>query len=150
MIEHTITPDMLPGILAEIAAITTSDVAIALARAYGGRRLYIPEQVPERHSLINLVGRPAALVIASSLGGERHDIPAARTILRWADAHRLRAAGNTHAEISAKLNITQAHVSKLLAGAPRGSLPAAGRDREIRRAQRSTDARQMNLFERID
>jgi hypothetical protein len=145
MTEPQITSDALPGILAEIARITTVEVATILARTYGGRRLYVPARVPDQHPLTRLIGRPAALLIAAHLGGERHNVPAARTILRWVDAHRLRAEGKTHPQISAALGITQLHVSRLLAGAPIGAKPETGAKDPVPRRVR--DTRQMTLFD---
>lgn len=146
MTEALIQADMLPGILAEIARLTTPDIAIAVARKHGGRRLYIPARVPDQHPLSDLVGRSAAVLIAQHFGGERHDVPAARTILRWYDAHRLRADGKTHAQISELLSLTQMYVSRLLAGAPIGEREAISEARRHEKAQIPRDGRQMSLF----
>jgi len=143
---HAITADMLPGILAEIARITTPEIAITVARKHGGRRLYIPKLPPDQHPLCALVGRAAAMLIAERLGGDRCEIPAARTTLRWADAHSLRAEGMTHAQISERLGITQLHVAALLAGAPIGEAQAVKQAKAALRQARQNDGRQMTLF----
>jgi L-alanine-DL-glutamate epimerase-like enolase superfamily enzyme len=145
MTDQIITADMLPGFLADLARITTPEIAITIARKHGGRRLYIPRQPPVDHPLCDLVGRAAALLIADHLGGDRHEVPAARTILRWDDAHRLRASGKTHAEISELLNLTQAYVSRLLAGAPIGTREAPLQPRQTRKSQTDRQ-RQLVLF----
>lgn len=144
VVGHVITAEQLPGLLADIARITTPEIAIAVARQHGGRRLYIPRTPPIDHPLCDLVGRQAALLIAEHLGGDRYEVPAARTILRWADAHRFRAQGMSHAQISQALGITRDHVAQLLAGAPIGEIQAAKAMKA--KVEKPRDGRQMTLF----
>jgi len=146
MADQIITADMLPGLLGDIARITTPEIAIAVARKHGGRRLYIPRQPPPDHPLCDLVGRTGALMIAEYLGGDRYEVPAARTILRWADAHRLRNEGLSHAQISEALDITRDHVAALLAGAPIGEAQTA-KPAKAAPERRRGDVRQMTLFD---
>lgn len=111
-----ITEYALPGVLAEIAALTTPDIAVAIARAHGGGRLYIPRDVKRGHPLARLIGVPAARLICRRMGNDRYDIPAARTYLRWYDARRLKAHGKTDKAIAKELGVGRSQVVRLLRG----------------------------------
>jgi len=50
----------LPEVLAEIAGVCGLDSALALARARGGTRVYIPASADRDHWLVRAVGQPAA------------------------------------------------------------------------------------------
>jgi len=122
-----VTEHALPGILQEIARFSTPEVAIAMARECGGRRLYVPRTLSHNHPLAAIIGRKAALLLIAHYGGEQIVIPAARTYLRWFDARRLRIAGKSRAEISRAIGVTMRQVEILLEGfeAPGATAPAA-------------------------
>jgi hypothetical protein len=115
----------LPGILQEIARFSTPEVAIALARKWGGRRLYVPQSLGALHPLAKAVGRKAALLICAHFGGEQIAVPAARTYLRWHDARRLKALGHTTAEISRAIGVSERQTFKLLLGFEPCGAPAS-------------------------
>lgn len=107
----------LPGLLGEIARIANVDVAVAVARTWGGTRLYLPHEPRADHALSRLVGVKAARLICRQLGGRRHDIPSARPALRWHEARRLRQEEHlSHAEIALRLGITMGHARSLVEG----------------------------------
>lgn len=70
----------LPGVLGEIARVAGEAAALAIARARGGTRVYIPPEPPAEHWMSRLVGVGAARAIAAHLtmgaGGYRVDLPA--------------------------------------------------------------------------
>ena len=111
-----VTEFALPGILQEIARFSTPEVAIAMAREWGGRRLYVPRTLSAGHRLGSIIGRKAALLLCAHYGGEQIDIPGARTYLRWYDARRLKAAGKSQPEISKAIGIGIRQVQILLKG----------------------------------
>lgn len=71
--------DVLPGVLAEIAAVAGEDAALTIAAARGGTQIYVPPSPEKDHWLSCLVGHKAALAIADRLtcgvGSMRIDLP---------------------------------------------------------------------------
>lgn len=67
----------LPGVLAEIAELAGESAAMAVARARGGTRAYIPsvDGLKDGHWLPQAVGMEAARRIAERIGGGEVDIP---------------------------------------------------------------------------
>jgi hypothetical protein len=108
--------ELLPGLLAEIAALTDEATAVAIARAVGGERRYFPASPGSAHWLSMLIGVEQARLICRQLGGAEHKIPSARTYLRWWDARRLKDLGYGQRDIARRLGLTQGHVQRLLAG----------------------------------
>ncbi|HEV2650773.1 MAG TPA: hypothetical protein VGU69_05925 [Rhizomicrobium sp.] len=102
--------------LANIARWTSVEVAIAIAREFGGGRLYIPETIKREHPLARLVGLQAARVIGAQLGGERFKVPSARVYLNWLDAKRMFAEGKTRQQIAKTLHLNYDRVRQLTAG----------------------------------
>ncbi len=113
-VDADISPFALPGMLGAIAAATSVDVAVALARRHGGRRLYLPREPKRGHPLCRLVGTQAARIICARWGGKRYELPAARSYLHWYDARRLRRQGKSYSEIAASLAISHQQARRLL------------------------------------
>lgn len=65
-----------PGLLGELARAGHPEAAAVLAREWGGTARSIPNKA-EGSRLAELIGLPAAHVLASLYGGEHVDIPAA-------------------------------------------------------------------------
>lgn len=113
----TIQPSQLPGVLAEIARLTSVEIAVALARSpLAGKRVRIPARPREGNPLVAVVGRQAAAVICHHLADWDGQIPTARAFLRWHDARSLKSAGMTTAQIAERLRLTERHVKQLLQG----------------------------------
>lgn len=108
-------PEGLPGVLAEIARITSVDVAVKIARHWNGER-YMPRDPGRDHALSKLVGIKAARLIAKHVGAGHIRIPNARGVLRYHDARRLRRSGATLPEIGAILGITAEQAGRLCKG----------------------------------
>ncbi|MDE0718459.1 MAG: hypothetical protein OXH64_11035 [Rhodospirillaceae bacterium] len=94
---------VLPGVLAEIAAAAGREVALKLALALGGQRLYIarPPHLGPDHLLCTAVGAAASRRIAQRFAGETIEIPYARRAL----ARYLSEQGYSTAKIAARLKI---------------------------------------------
>jgi hypothetical protein len=119
----------LPGVLGDIARLTAVEVAVAVAKTWGGTRLYLPHEPRPDHALAKLVGVRVARLICRQLGGRRHDIPSAKPALRWAEARRLRKEENlSHAEIALRLGITMGHARSLVDGV---AFAAHGQHRQV-------------------
>jgi hypothetical protein len=156
-----ITSYSLPGILGEIARVTTVEIAVAIIRVYGGTRLSIPTEarMKRNHPLCRAVGVPAARIIAAHWGGNRYDVPSAKPFLNWHDARRLRSEGKSYTEIAQELGLGRRHVQKLLhgftapgaAGAHRDNddapkiCPACGHRHRGKASARACDERQLTL-----
>jgi hypothetical protein len=61
--------DWLPGLLAQIAAVAGVEAALAVAKAKGGSRAYVPPRPADDHWLVRAVGRAHADAIAAELVG---------------------------------------------------------------------------------
>lgn len=130
-----ITPYALPGVLAEIAHVAGVETAIAIAREFGGRRLYLPRTPASDHRLCKLIGEPPAKLICAHLtsgtAGDYFAVPSARAFLHWYDARRLRAQGKSHPEISRAIGVSTKQVALLLRGfdtPPSASAQSRSRD----------------------
>ena len=77
----------LPPVLEEIAGAAGRDVALALAEARGGEKVYFPATPDEAHWLTRLVGIEAARAICQLYGVRNIEIPRGPV----GSAHRLRA-----------------------------------------------------------
>lgn len=156
----SITAFALPGLLADIARATSIDIAVAIARTHGGRRLSLPTEarLKRDHGLCKLIGVHAARIICRRWGGARYEMPSAKTFLHWYDARRLRAQRASYSEISRALGIGYGRVQELLRGFPLPEGPAPAQSEASRRcgacgrkhrtagsAQRC-DARQLTLL----
>lgn len=139
-----ITPFALPGILADIARLAGVPCALKVARTLGGRRYHFPRDPQPTHPLCDLIGRAAALMICQQLGGERHAVPSARTILRFHDAQEMRLAGASISQISQHLAISESHVCRLLQGLP--TMPPVRRVAAKPKSQPRKSGKQLDLF----
>lgn len=110
------TPFALPALLAEIARITDQGTALALAREFGGRDIYVPRKPRADQKLTLAVGLAAATAISARFGGCTHKIPSAKAFLNWREVHRLRDEGKSTAEISAEVGLGQRYIQRLLEG----------------------------------
>lgn len=109
---------LLPQSLQAMAQIIGLQGVLALVRAYGGVRLYVPTRLPDDHVLIDLLGRPAAEMLAAEYGGQPHfDIPRAEGLVRALRNRRIqadRAAGLSVRDLALKHQLTERQVAKIL------------------------------------
>jgi hypothetical protein len=104
----------LPGVLQEIADVAGIDAAWALARAKGGREVFLPKIVPHRHWLTAIVGQDAAQKICTHFRGNhqmRVLIPMGKqpTAEQWAEALN---SGMTRDEMAEALGVHIRTVSR--------------------------------------
>lgn len=112
---HTLPPG-LPGVLADIARATSPEVAEIVARSWGGRRKFVPEQPSPDHELSRLVGHPAALAIGRAIGGGEVKVPSAKSWLHHIDARRLCDQRLSIPRIARRLGLSDNHVREILKG----------------------------------
>ena len=107
----------LPGVLADIERLAGRKRAEALARMYGGRRIYVPRASRLRsdeyadHPLRLALGKTAAIAVAAVMAGTTIEIPKARRAL----AISLRASGWSAPDIACELGVTGRAVRRYLA-----------------------------------
>ena len=94
-----------------LIALIGEDGLIALAEAYGGRRLYVPEKLDPDHGITKAIGeeRAAKLNRLYSLAYIR--VPIARELR----AVHYRKRGLSNGEIATKLGIVEPSVDKIFA-----------------------------------
>lgn len=99
---------ILPGILSLIAEEIGEDVAVALAKARGGRMLYIPKSVSGDHELSKLVGVEDAIKISKLLGHGNVLVPCGNlngAAGRRTQITQLFEQGLTHSQIAAEVGV---------------------------------------------
>jgi hypothetical protein len=121
---YRITAAALPGILAEIARLTTVEAAIAVARELGGKKFYTSTDPKRRHPLIRVLGWTAGRLVCNQLGGDMIEIPSAKAQLRKYDAVQLRLKGTSVRLIAAELGISISRAEQLVQGVPKGEAGA--------------------------
>lgn len=101
--------ETMTGTLARVAAAAGQAAAVALAAAYGGRRLYLPAHLPADHHLCRLIGFDAAMRLRSALGPGHLDVPMGRRPHADATARAvadLSRRGRSAAAIAAALGVS--------------------------------------------
>jgi lambda repressor-like predicted transcriptional regulator len=115
-----------PGVLGEIARLTTVEIATIIARKRGGGKMHFGQYLPRNHVLISLVGRQAALLIHQHFQGHGSiKIPSAKTYLNWHRARQLRRQGKTIRAIAEKTGLSMRRVEQLLERFPVDEVGAA-------------------------
>lgn len=106
----------LPGILADIAAVTDEATALKMAREFGGRRIKLPRRPGPNSAISKLVGAAAAAVIVGEIGYGDIYIPcgterggAGRREL----AARLLDQGLSHPEVAKRVDVSQRTVERV-------------------------------------
>lgn len=116
----------LPGVLGLIATDVDEAAAVRLARARGGRCLYIPAKVRAGDTLSQIVGLDAAERIARLLGPGSVLVPCGS--IGGAGGRRARIAalwhaGLSHAEIAAEVDVHARTVDRVVARLRAGRAP---------------------------
>ncbi len=105
----------LTGILHEIAELTGDpESALAVARTFGRKRLYIPRTITADHPLAQLIGFAAACQLAAKRGRERWKIPSGKATLTLQRVFKLLDRGLTAAEIAGELQLDPSQVRRIL------------------------------------
>lgn len=136
--------DWLPGVLAQIASVAGVEAALAVARAKGGSRAYVPPRPGDNHWLVQTVGRAAADAIAAELVGATACnllIPKGAGALMRRHFDKLRAEGVSVIDAARRC------------GAHERTAFLWERDRPVRGAMQAIahrPAAQMNIFDVLD
>lgn len=85
----------LPGVLADVQRLCGDAAAVRFAAHFGDSKLYIPSpgRLRDDHPLVQVLGRRAARLVASHLGGQEHTVPTGRWSINHHHARLLRLAG---------------------------------------------------------
>lgn len=109
----------LPGMLDRIRDVASEEAAIALAKARGGRDVYIPASPNPRHALSQIVGLSAAKKISKALGRGNILVPCGSVKGaggRKAAIEHLFQAGKSNAEIAAEVDVHIRTVERVVSG----------------------------------
>ena len=114
---------LLPPLLQDFVRLIGLPATLALVRAYGGLRIYIPSPArahPE-HALAQHIGHQALQALAQVYGSESHfALPKAThalTALRNRRIARAYASSQTARALAAQYNLTERHVERIVAAA---------------------------------
>lgn len=105
--------------------------ALRLVEAWGGVRLYVPQQMPKDHLLVSTLGRAEADQLADRYGGETLQIPRCLHALRAVRNTRIRADrrdGASTAELALRYRLTERQIYVVLAA---DDAPADARQQSI-------------------
>lgn len=107
----------LPGVLADVQRLCGDDTAIRFAAHFGDRTLHIPQlsRLRDDHPLVMALGRRAARLIASQLGGNEYRVPTGRWSMSHHNARILRLNGWQPRPIARALALHKGTVDRLTA-----------------------------------
>jgi hypothetical protein len=101
-----------------LAQATTEDAAAELCRAFPGKRLYIPMDIPERHPISELIGYDQAKKLASAYGGFSIELPTGAGIRQYQRDQEIVAAysDGTHGvtELAAQHQLSPRHIMRII------------------------------------
>ena len=95
----------------ELLALLGEDGFIALAQAFGGTRLSIPQEIDREHEIYQAVGEKNAARLAERYAGGQIRVPLARE----RRARHYRAGGLSNAKIARRLGMSETGIDKLFA-----------------------------------
>lgn len=101
----------------ELLAAIGEDAAVALAEEFAGTRLYVPNQMNDRHRIVELLGRAAADKLSDHYGRVAMRVP----LLRANRALRYRKQGLSNGRIAVRLGMTESGVNRLFKAACKGA-----------------------------
>lgn len=108
-----------PESMQQIVQAIGIDSALALARTYGGSKVWIPtaDKLAEVHPVAQLLGMDQALALARIVGGSRLQVPLCQSVndaIRNAQIVERWQAGDTARQISRTFNMTERGVMYVL------------------------------------
>jgi len=98
-------------LVAELVALLGERHFIALAEAFGGRRIYVPTKVNDDSDIAKAIGLNAARLLSGRKSPDYLRVPLARQLR----ACHYRAAGFSNGDIATKLGMTETGVNGLFA-----------------------------------
>lgn len=108
----------LPGALAVIRDLIGEAAAIAIAKKFGGRRLYIPAKPNSDHALSKVVGLENAQKLSQRFGNGRLVIPCGNlggAVGRRERIKKLLREGVSHSNIAGEVDVTMRTVERVAA-----------------------------------
>lgn len=105
----------MTGVLQRIADIAGDHAARLMAAEYGGRRIYLPANLPADHALSKLLGFEAACQIRNAFGAGHLEVPMGTPPTRdyvRIQVDALTKAGKSANEIARTLHITSRTVRR--------------------------------------
>lgn len=106
----------LPGVLREIADEIDVDTALKLARARGGRSVYVPKKPEPNSELSLIVGHAEARAISALIGYGDLRVPAGPARGQAGRRERVEAMlrqGFSHAQIADRVDVAQRTVERI-------------------------------------
>ena len=107
--------DQLPlsGLLGALVRHGHREVAVRLIMERGGTKVYIPAHPRPGMTLVDIVGMPAAQVMADERGGQHYDIPPRQVLGKLDLKARILLEGGSDKETALKLGTTMRHVRRV-------------------------------------
>lgn len=93
----------------DLSAVLSEREMIALAKAFGGTRLYLPANVKPGHPLAKALGHDVALALVKTIGAGTLRIPIARELR----ARHYRDNGDSYAQIARRLGMSEVGVQRM-------------------------------------
>lgn len=116
------TGGMSEHLTESLRALLGAEALVSLAEAFGGRGLYVPQEIGADHPIVRAVGIHAAAKLAKRYSLAFIRVPLARELR----ARHYRAKGLSNGEIASKLGITETGVDKLFARMERPPAKGSG------------------------
>lgn len=90
---------------------------MAIAKTYGGRRLYIPRKARPHHQLAPLIGTEKLEVLCRHYDGERLNIPSCDKALKHLRNREIRAAYGpvSLSKLAARYSLSESQVLRIVA-----------------------------------
>lgn len=100
---------MSEALTQSLIALLGEEGLIALAEGFGGRRLYVPSEIPTDHPIAQALGEALAAKLARLYSPAQIRVPLARELR----ARHYRANGKSNGEIATMLGMTETGVDKM-------------------------------------
>lgn len=123
----SVRPELLPGILAEVAQLAGVEAALRLAERHGGARRYIPHKCSPEDWLAKAIGFDAAKQLVRIYAGDTVQIASCRNLIGRLRARTLRLAGLSVPQIVKQVGMSQRCVERYVQGVPKGHSDPLGR-----------------------
>jgi len=115
--DSNIPLDMLPREVSTMVSLVGMTAAMAIAKTYGGRRLYVPRKAHPNHQLARLIGLEKLEALCRHYDGERLKIPKCAKALAHVRNQEIRAAYGpvSLSKLAARYNLSENHVLRIVA-----------------------------------
>ncbi|MBN2684596.1 MAG: hypothetical protein JXR40_04910 [Pontiellaceae bacterium] len=107
----------LSPMLRELERVIGLDATLALVDRWGGINLYIPQTVPEGHTLAEAIGKEEAEKLSRYFGGDHISMPKAeeyRRLKRDHEIYRKKKSGVKANVLAREYGLTQRHIWQII------------------------------------